>query len=96
MRRVRSIRLKFLTKSHERKKKRKKEWEREGSDTRMLEEKSTSSHQNVENNADETSSRLARVIDYDDDNDDKEDEERKRKAKRKEEEIERGNESPII
>lgn len=66
MRRVRSIRLKFLTKSHERKKKRKKE--REGSDTRMLEEKSTSSHQNVENNADETSSRLARVIDYDDDN----------------------------
>lgn len=62
----------------------------------MLEEKSTSSHQNVENNADETSSRLARVIDYDDDNDDKEDEERKRKAKRKEEEIERGNESPII
>lgn len=70
MRRVRSIRLKFLTKSHERKKKRKKEWEkeREGSDTRILEEKSTSSHQNVENNADETSSRLARVIDYDDDN----------------------------
>lgn len=48
----------------------------------MLEEKSTSSHQNVENNADETSSRLAQVIDYDDDNDDKEEEESETKRRR--------------
>lgn len=62
MRRVRSIRLKFLTKSHERKR------EREG--------KSMSSHQDVESNADETSSRLARVID--------DEEERKKEKERKE------------
>lgn len=41
----------------------------------MWEGKSTSSHRDVEDNADETSSRLARVID---DDDDKEEDERRK------------------
>lgn len=52
MRRARSIRLKFLTKSHES--------EREGFDPRIREGRSTSGHRDVEDRADEISSRLAR------------------------------------
>lgn len=87
MRRVRSIHLKFLTKSHESERRREKQKERD-----QIREsgrgKSTSSHQDVEDNADETSSRLARVID------DEEDEGKKKE--RKGEETERGDESLIV
>lgn len=78
MRRVRSIRFKFLTKSHKSERERK----RERDQTWMWKGKSTSSHQDVEDNTDKTSSRLARVID-----DDKEEKtgrnERRRKLKKK-------------
>lgn len=76
MRRARSIRLKFLTESHES--------EREGSDLVYLGGKiETSGHRDVEDNADETSSRLIRVI-----NDDENEKKMKERNEESQEEME--------